>query len=674
MSFGWGQFMDDEQDRAIFEAHFGTASPFWRLRSDSNALEIAAVRGLANVGVALRSDQAAQIRSLTGVTSHVVVDISLFGRSMRLHLVGKKVSATDWAGTASAYTDTQSVARDLAHGLSCAEQVISEVNSLVVILDRNGIVQRFNRLCEEATGMREEDVIGKSAFTFMTPEQGDESRHNIATFFSTSQPYSVVRNINTVNGPRLFLFRNKFVRSGSGVDDQFLICSGTDITEERNARQQLCELANTDELTGLPNRHAVIEKIKAALAADAGQTPPRIGILFLDLDNFKRVNDHYGHMLGDRLLKEVSSVIKSCLPSDATLARLGGDEFLVLFDQADIALLESTADRVLARLRTPFQLDFMELYTNCSIGIALYPRDGHTLERLIRSADTAMYAAKDAGKHTYRFFAAEMDRKVAEDMWLDTNLRKALDDNQFVLYYQPLLNMATGSLHGAEALIRWHSPERGLVPPGEFIRYAEESGLITPLGRWVMREATAQAVRWKAKGFDLRVSVNVSARQLCDADIAKRFSDIVKASGLQSSPLDIELTESCFIDDEDAAIELMKQFRERGARIHLDDFGTGYSSLAKLLRIPLDMIKLDRSFISGIDSNVKSQALVRSIVAIGQALNFSVLAEGVETQAEAEFLKRIGVDFAQGFLYAKPMPAGEFETWMAEHRKFRLIA
>ena len=667
--------MDDEQDCAILTARFGTASPFWRLSSDSNALELAAVRGLANVSVALNSTQAAQIRSLSGITSHLVLEISLFGHPLRLHLVGKKVNSTNWAGTASACTDTESVARDLAHGLSCAEQVVSEVNSLVAILDRNGNVQRFNRMCEEVTGMREEDVIGKSALAlFMTPEQGQESSRNIANFFSTSKPYSVERYINTVNGPRLFLFRNTFVRSGSGADEQFLICSGNDITEERNAQQRLFELANTDGLTGLPNRHAINERIQAALAGNVDESEPRIGILFFDLDNFKRVNDHYGHVLGDRLLKEVSSVIKSCLPPEATLARLGGDEFLALFDVATSSLLEAAAERVLERLRMPFHLDLMEIYTSCSIGIALYPQHGHTLERLIRSADTAMYVAKDAGKHTYRFFSAEMDWKVAEDMWLDTNLRKALEENQFVLHYQPLLSMATGGLQGVEALIRWHSPERGLVSPAEFIGYAEESGLIGPLGRWVMHEAAAQAARWKAKGLTIRISVNVSARQLCDTDIAKRFGEILAATGVQPSLLDIELTESCFIEDEDTALRLIKQLRELGARIHLDDFGTGYSSLAQLVRIPLDVIKLDRSFITGIDSNEKSQALVRSIVAIAQALHFSVLAEGVETQAEAEFLKRIGVDFAQGFLYARPMPAEEFEMWMAEHRKPRLIA
>lgn len=667
--------MNDEQDSAVLTMHFGTASPCWRLGSDSNALELAAVRGLANVSVALNADQADQIRRLTGVTSHLILDIALFGRPLRLHLVGKKRTTTDWAGTASAYTDTEAVARDLVSGVAFAEQVVSEVNSLVVILDRNGIVQRFNRLCEEVTGMREEDVIGKSVFTlFMTPEHAAQSSHNISHFYSSNTPNAVERYINTVNGSRLFLFRNKFVQSGSGIDEQFLICSGTDITEERNAQHRLLELATTDGLTGLPNRHAIIEKINSALAACNDENKKQVGVLFLDLDNFKRTNDHYGHVLGDHLLQIVSHIIKSSLPVDATLARLGGDEFLVLFEDATSALVEATAQRILVSVRKPFYVDRMEMHTSCSIGVALHPQHGDTPESLIRSADTAMYVAKDAGKHTYRFFTADMNRKVAEYMWLDTNVPKALDEQQFLLHYQPLVSVTTGMVHNVEALIRWKSPERGLIAPADFIPYAEESGLIGLLGRWVMQAAATQAARWKAIGLDIRVSINVSPRELRDFEIISHFKNILESTGLQPGLLDIELTESCFIENEETALRLMQQFRQLGARICLDDFGTGYSSLSQLSRIPLDVIKLDRSFITGIDINTKAQALVRSMVAIARALSFSVVAEGVETDSEAEFLKEVGVDYAQGYLYAKPMAAEEFETWLQVKRKLRLIA
>ncbi|AZQ54724.1 cyclic di-GMP phosphodiesterase [Burkholderia cenocepacia] len=667
--------MDDENDSAVLEAHVGTRSPCWRLGSDSNALELAAVRGLTNVAIALTVEQAARIRALTGVTSHVLLDIVLFGNPVKLHLVGRKVNTVDWAGTASAYSDTESVAGDLSHGLAFAEQVVSEVNSLVVILDRNGMVQRFNRLCEEVTGKREVDVIGRSAFElFMSPEQGQQSRSNITGFFASNHSFAVERYINTVNGPRLFQFRNKFVQSGSGVDEQYLICSGVDITEERHAQQRLTELANTDVLTGLPNRHAISERILTAIAGESEHAHGQVGILFLDLDNFKRVNDHYGHITGDRLLQDVSAIINGCLPSGATLSRLGGDEFLVLFEHGTRPLLEATAQIILERLRTPIHLGLMEVYTSCSIGIAMYPQHGDSLETLIRSADTAMYVAKEEGKHTYRVFSLEMNQKVAKYMWLDTNLRKGLEEEQFVLHYQPVVDIATGDVHGVEALIRWQSPDRGLVAPIEFIRFAEESGLIAPLGRWVMRTAAAQAAAWKAKGLGIRIAVNVSARQLQDMNIVHQFASILDGAGLKPGLLDIELTESCFIEDEEAAIGLMRQFRQLGAEIHLDDFGTGYSSLSQLSRLPLDAIKLDRTFITAIDRNPRSQALVRSVVSLAKALNFAVIAEGVETHAEAEFLKQLDVDHAQGYYYARPMPAQAFEAWLAETRKLRLIA
>ncbi|TDA48018.1 cyclic di-GMP phosphodiesterase, partial [Burkholderia pyrrocinia] len=543
------------------------------------------------------------------------------------------------------------------------------------ILDRNGMVQRFNHLCEEVTGKREVDVIGRSAFElFMSPEQGAQSRSNITGFFASNHSFAVERYINTVNGPRLFQFRNKFVQSGSGVEEQFLICSGIDITEERNAQHRLIELANTDVLTGLPNRHAISERIHVAIADENAASRGQVGILFLDLDNFKRVNDHYGHITGDRLLQDVSKVISGCLPAGATLARLGGDEFLVLFEHGTRPLLEATAQIILERMRTPIHLGLMEVYTSCSIGIAMHPQHGDSLETLVRSADTAMYVAKEEGKHTYRVFSLEMNQKVAKYMWLDTNLRKALEEEQFVLHYQPVVDIATGEVHGAEALIRWQSPDRGLVAPIEFIRFAEESGLIAPLGRWVMRTAAAQAAAWKAKGLGIRIAVNVSARQLQDMNIVHQFSSILDGAGLKPGLLDIELTESCFIEDENSANGLMRQFRQLGAEIHLDDFGTGYSSLSQLSRLPLDAIKLDRTFITGIDRNPRSQALVRSVVSLAKALNFAVVAEGVETHAEADFLKQIDVDHAQGYYYARPMPAQAFEAWLAETRKLRLIA
>ncbi|UHL66399.1 cyclic di-GMP phosphodiesterase [Paralcaligenes sp. KSB-10] len=663
--------MDDDVTESLLFTYFGTRSPFWQLSADSDALQLAGVKGIPNLAVALVPEQAREIRAFSGVTSHAEIDIKLFGESQKLSLVGKKNGANSWSGTASDYMDTPTVAKDLAHGLEFAEQVISEVNSLVVIIDHNSNILRFNRLCEEVTGLREKDVIGKNAHAFMRSDEQAASRANISDFFKNSSSYEVERHINTLNGPRTILWRNKFVQSGSGPDERYLVCSGTDVTEERKAQAKLLELATVDTLTGLPNRHAIYEKITASL-----QSGDRFGILFLDLDNFKQVNDHYGHLVGDSLIQAVALNIKACMREGDSVARLGGDEFLVLVQNASFALMESVAQRITDRLKNPISLGLIEVYTGCSIGIALCPEHGDTLDHLIRCADTAMYVAKDAGKRTYRVFSPDMDNRVSEFVWLDVNLRKALDaDDQLVLYYQPKLCLKTGVVRSVEALLRWDSPDRGRIQPLDFISYAEDSGLIVPLGRWVMRTAAKQAAAWKARGLDIRVAINVSARQLCSSTVVQDFAEALRQAGQTQCLLDLELTESCLVDDEALAHAVIRQFRDLGAQVHLDDFGTGYSSLSQLARLPLDVIKLDRSFISSINENATSQALVRSMVAVAQQLKFKVVAEGVETEAEAEFLKSIDVDDAQGYLYGRPMPAKEFEEWLNNKgKKLRLVA
>ncbi|MFD4838904.1 cyclic di-GMP phosphodiesterase [Achromobacter sp. NPDC058515] len=663
---------ENQDEKTILHTHFGTHSPYWRLSADSDAIELAAVKGATNIAMALRPDQADAVRGLTGITSSVRIDISLYGDLLRLHLVGRKINPNEWAGTASAHTDTESVAKDLVEGLSFAETVVSEANSVIVIVDQNGRVQRFNKLSEEYTGKREQDIVGRSVFEmFMTREEAIASRRNIAEFYKRGQSYEVERTINTVKGPRLFLFRNKFVTSGSGEKRVYLICSGTDITEERQAQERLRVLANTDMLTNLPNRHAITARLKSALAAER---EGRGGVLFLDLDNFKRINDHYGHGFGDRLLKAVSVAISTCLSEGQTLARLGGDEFIVLQEEAQAWQLEATAERIIERLREPFRQGLIEVYTSCSIGIAMYPDHGADLDSVVRSADIAMYVAKEAGRHTYRVFQHEMDRRNADYVWLDTNLRKALAENHLMLYYQPKLAGRTGEVDGVEALVRWRSPERGMVGPNVFIPYAEESGLISPLGVWVMREAARQAAAWKRDGLNIRIAINMSARQLDDKGVVSEFMRAINDASLDPCLLDIELTESCLIDDEDAAIELIKQFRQLGARVHLDDFGTGYSSLSQLARIPLDAIKLDASFVRGVNENPVSQALARAIVAVARTLELKVIAEGVETPEETAFLDTLGVDAKQGYLYAKPMPAAELSAWLAQRRRLHLIA
>ncbi|MGY5956924.1 cyclic di-GMP phosphodiesterase [Kosakonia sp. BK9b] len=661
--------MKDEQENNLLFRYLGSDSPFWRLTADSNALHFSPNEDseISQV-MTLSPEQAALIREMTVITSSLTMPLNLFGEEVMVHLVGHKVSRKVWAGSASAWHDTQSVARDLVQGLSFAEQVVSEANSVIVILDRHGNIQRFNRLSEEYTGLKEQDVIGQNVFKlFMSRSEAVASKRNISGFFHNGAPYEVERWVKTRKGQRLFLFRNKFVHSGSGKNEIFLICSGTDITDERHAQERLRVLANTDTVTGLPNRNAINELISDAIA-QRGET--QVGIVYLDLDNFKKVNDAYGHMFGDQLLQAVSLAILSCLDKGQVLARLGGDEFIVLATDTSQSLLEAMASRILTRLRQPFRIGLIEIYSGCSLGISLAPQHGNDRESVIRNADTAMYTAKENGRGKFCVFSPEMNQRVFEYLWLDTNLRKALEKNQLIIHYQPKITWR-GEVRSLEALVRWQSPERGLIPPLDFISYAEESGLIVPLGRRVMLDVVQQVAKWRDKGIHLRVAVNVSARQLADQTI---FSDLKQALSdlhFEYCPIDVELTESCLIENEELALSVIKQFSALGAQVHLDDFGTGYSSLSQLARFPLDAIKLDQSFVRNVHKQAISQSLVRAIVAVAQALNLQVVAEGVENAKEDAFLTKNGVNERQGFLFAKPMPAAAFERWLKRYQARR---
>lgn len=657
--------MDDLEQNLLFR-YMGTHSPWWRLTADSNALHLAASESADIIQVvALDDEQAALIRQLTVITSSIAMTLPLYGVDVPVHLVGRKINKNEWAGTASAWNDTPSVARDLAQGLSFAEQVVSEANSVIVILDQNGNIQRFNRLSEEYTGLKEQEVIGQNVFKlFMSRSEAAASKRNITGFFRNGSSYEVERWIKTRKGQRLFLFRNKFVHSGSGKNEIFLICSGTDITEERRAQERLRVLANTDTITGLPNRNAIHELISDAITA-RGDT--QVGVVYLDLDNFKKVNDAYGHMFGDQLLQAVALAILSCLDEGQTLARLGGDEFIVMATDTSQGALEAMASRILTRLRQPFRIGLIEVYTGCSLGIALAPQHGNDRESVIRNADTAMYTAKENGRGKFCVFSPEMNQRVFEYLWLDTNLRKALDNDQLLIHYQPKMTWR-GEVRSLEALVRWQSPERGLIPPMEFISYAEESGLIVPLGRWVMFDVVRQVAKWRDKGINMRVAVNVSARQLADQTIFSDLKQALKDLNFEYCPIDVKLTESCLIENEELALSVIQQFSRLGAQIHLDDFGTGYSSLSQLARFPIDAIKLDQSFVRDIHKQSISQSLVRAIVAVAQALNLQVIAEGVESAKEDAFLTKNGVNERQGYLFAKPMPAAAFERWLKRYQ------
>ncbi len=436
----------------------------------------------------------------------------------------------------------------------------------------------------------------------------------------------------------------------------------------KKQNQVMAELAVTDVLTGLPNRLGFVNNVTHYLNM-AERYNLDFSIIFIDLDRFKVINDSLGHHIGDLLLQNVATHLKACLRKADAIARLGGDEFTVLL-QGDVS---QTAEKILYELSKPFSLDGHEIVITASIGIANYPSDGETLGELLKNADTAMYQAKNYGRNNYKMFKAAMGETATKHMELESKLRRALKRGEFELYYQPQMDMKTGFICCMEALIRWNSPELGLLTPNHFIPLCEETGLIIPIGEWVLDTACRQCKGWQDKGLeDVRVAVNVSSRQLQSTDFLISVTSTLNKSRLDPRLLEIELTESTVMHNPQFAISIFKNLKEMGVQISIDDFGTGYSSLANLKQLTIDKLKIDRSFVSDIDDSPDAKAIVVAIIAMGHILNLRVVAEGVETPNQRDLLKENDCDYLQGFLLGRPKPINEILTdcSMAEQKLY----
>ena len=447
------------------------------------------------------------------------------------------------------------------------------------------------------------------------------------------------------------------------------VYSFRDITEKLAASERIEVLSHTDALTGLPNRRLLDARIDFAMKSGQRESP-QFALLFLNLDHFSHVNETLGHAQGDRVLLDVAGRIGSCMRQIDTVARLGGDEFVLLVQQADAAGAEVAARRIGDALQPPFCEGGIRFTVTASIGISLYPSDVSSAEELVRRAEAAMRDAKNAGRAGLRFHQARVGRTLATSrsrMKLDHAMRQALAQGQFRLHYQPQVDMRDGSVVGAEALLRWHDPELGDVSPGEFIPVAEESGFIVAIGAWVLRQAVKQAATWRADGLTMPVSVNVSALQFQQPGFADGVAMTLAEFGLPASLLELELTESILIHDAEEALLRLQQLAALGIRLSIDDFGTGYSSLGYLKRLPIAALKIDRSFVSGLPTDESGAGIVRAILHMGRALRLKVVAEGVETAAQRDFLEASGCDLFQGFLFAPALDAPAFEARVATH-------
>ena len=441
---------------------------------------------------------------------------------------------------------------------------------------------------------------------------------------------------------------------------------GRDITARKQAEDKLSFITQHDALTHLPNHLLFKDRLHQAIAF-AEQTGSRMALMAIDLDQFKAINDSLGHSVGDQLLIEVASRLKSHIRDTDTVSRQGGDEFLVLLNNLkDPESSVSPISELMLCLLEPFDIDGKELSTSISAGVVIYPDDGTDFETLLKKADMAMYRAKDAGRNTYRFFNEEMNADAAEQLGLHFGLRRALDKEQFVLHYQPQIEISSGTLIGAEALIRWNHPDRGLIAPNRFIPVAEENGLIVQIGDWVLLEACREAAKWQRAGMSSPVvAVNLSALQFKRGDIEESVARALEESGIDPGMLELELTESILIRDTENVLATVKRLKLMGVKLSIDDFGTGYSSLSYLKRFEVDKLKIDQSFIRDLATDPDNAAIVRAIIQMARSLGLKTIAEGVEDKKVLDYLRIYHCDESQGYFHARPMPADEFMTYLA---------
>ncbi|PTR16451.1 MULTISPECIES: putative bifunctional diguanylate cyclase/phosphodiesterase [unclassified Nitrosospira] len=543
--------------------------------------------------------------------------------------------------------------------------IVESSNDAIVVSDLNGTITSWNTGAEKIFGYQASEIIGSSICRLMPPD-GLEEEDNIMNLKSGKAigHFETVR-LRKDNKPIDVSVTISPVRDGSG---RIAGASSVlrDISQRKESQARIEYLAHYDSLTELPNRALLADRMKIAIG-NAARYSTRLALLFLDLDRFKLVNDSLGHEIGDKLLKVVAERMRSTIRNTDTISRVGGDEFVVLLSpiekEEDAARV---AKKLIAVVAHPYLIDEHELILTASVGISLYPDNGKEAGSLLRNADASMYSAKEAGRNSYQFYTDHLNSRAAERLSLDRDLRVAIERDETFTVFQPQIELTNRQVIGAEALVRWRHPRRGLVSPASFIPVAEDSGLILSLGERILREACIQARRWHDDGVFNRfsIAVNVSAVQFRQKDFTDVVLRVVSETGLSPTQLELEVTESVVMQNVESVVQKMRILKDHGIKIAIDDFGTGYSSLSYLRQLTVDRLKIDQSFIRDLPANDDAKAIVRAIAAMGRSLGLSVTAEGVETEVQEKFLQSIECDEGQGYLYAKPMVPTDFEAWL----------
>jgi len=552
-----------------------------------------------------------------------------------------------------------------------AQVTLDSIGDAVICTDIEGNLTFLNLVAERLTGWSQSEAEGKpiaGVFQIVDPSTRRTIANPMEAAVSQDRTGHLPVNclLTSRDGSEFFIEDTVApIHDNEGKVTGSVIVF-RDVTHARALAQKVVHAAEHDFLTGLPNRILLSDRLGKAIAM-ARRHEGLVAVLFLDLDGFKHINDSLGHPAGDKLLRSVAKRVSECIRSPDTVSRQGGDEFIALleelFQPEDAA---NAARRILRAVAETHSINGHELHVTASIGVSIYPDDGLDAETLIKNADTAMYQAKESGRQGYKFFKPEMNLRAVNRQSIEEDLRQALKRNELTLHYQPKIDLKTGAITGAEALLRWTHPSRGSVPPSLFIPIAEDTGIILPIGAWVLREACTQAKAWAAAGMPAAtMAVNVSAVQFRNADFLKDLFAILSETGLDPSLLELEVTESVLMKDPELAAPILKSLREGGIQVSVDDFGTGYSSLSYLQQFPIDALKIDQSFVRRIADNPDETAIVSAIIAMGQSMHLRVIAEGVETLEDLTFLKAHTCDEAQGYYFSRPVPAEEFARLIA---------
>lgn len=559
--------------------------------------------------------------------------------------------------------------------------VIQSASDAIFLIDQEGKVTLWNKAAQTIFGYDENEILNSSITSLMGTKYAQKA--SLFGLKPTLENLLAPMSGKTINAFGRRKDGSEFPLELSGsvwktTEGNYYTAIIRDITERQAAEDRLLHEATHDSLTGLPNRTKFKEILEKSIVTLEKNVEKQFAVLFLDLDRFKVINDSLGHVIGDKLLVSIGERLKNCVRPHDTVSRFGGDEFTILLSQiADSSIVTEIAERLQRELSVPFKIDGFEVFTSASIGIILSEDNSGNSESFLRDADSAMYRAKEGGKARYEIFNTAMHARNVKLLQMENDLRKAVERNEFIIHYQPILDLQTNKIVEFEALLRWQHPTRGLIPPNDFIPVAEETGLILPIGDWVLREACKQTREWQnvfPTLENLCVSVNLSIKQLAHENLTKFVQQVLEETNLNPKCLKLEVTETMLMENSDLALKILSELCALGVLVSTDDFGTGYSSLSYLHRFPFERLKIDRSFVGRMDTDPKSEEIVRTIMKLSENLRLEVVAEGVETERQHEQLKNLGCQLAQGFLFSKPVQADIVEQLLEKQAHANLIS